>query len=107
MPHLNNKENTNTNQIISRQEDHLTQPCPSEEKQANKQKLSTNVTLDKAPTNIGPTLRGQKPKGRKNSTFFKERFQLSLKPGTRRSPTQEVKKNNEKTEKYYTNQGVN
>jgi len=32
MPHLNNKQNKNTNQIISRQEYHLTQPCPSEEK---------------------------------------------------------------------------
>ena len=29
----------------------------------------------------GPTLGGQKPKGRKNSNFFKERIQLSLKPG--------------------------
>ena len=28
-----------------------------------------------------PILGGQKPKGRKNSTFFKERIQLSLKPG--------------------------
>ena len=28
----------------------------------------------------GPILGGQKPKGRKNSTFFKEKIQLSLKP---------------------------
>ena len=28
-----------------------------------------------------PVFRGQKPKGRKNSTFFKERIQVSLKPG--------------------------
>ena len=33
MPHLNNKQNKNTNTIISRQDYHLTQPCPSEEKQ--------------------------------------------------------------------------
>ena len=32
----------------------------------------------------GPNLGGQKPKGRKNSTFFKERIQLSLKPRKRR-----------------------
>ena len=38
MPHLNNKENKNTNQIISRQDYHLTQPCPSEEKQTNNNK---------------------------------------------------------------------
>ena len=31
----------------------------------------------------GPILGGQKPKGRKNSTFFKERIQLYLKPGKR------------------------
>ena len=32
MPHLNKKQNKNTNPIISRQDHHLTQPCPSEEK---------------------------------------------------------------------------
>ena len=31
-----------------------------------------------------PTLGGQKPEERKNSTFFKERIQLSLKAGKRR-----------------------
>ena len=35
----------------------------------------------------GPSLGGQKPKGRKNSTFFKETIQLSLKPGKRRPQT--------------------
>ena len=50
MPHLNNKQNKNTNSVISRQDYHLTQPCPSEEKQTNKQKLSTNLTLYKVYT---------------------------------------------------------
>ena len=36
----------------------------------------------------GPNLGGQKPKGRKNSTLFKERIQLSLKPGKSRPQTQ-------------------
>ena len=46
----------------------------------------------------GPTLGGQKPKERKN---------LTLKPGKRRLQTQYVKKNNnEKAEKYYTNEGI-
>ena len=36
----------------------------------------------------GQTLGGQKPKGGKNSIFFKERIQLSLKPGKRRPETQ-------------------
>ena len=46
----------------------------------------------------GPNLGGQKPKGRKNST---------LQPQKRRPQTQEVlKNNNEKPEKYYTNEGT-
>ena len=32
-PHPNNKQNKNTKPIISRQNYHLTQPCPSEDKQ--------------------------------------------------------------------------
>ena len=44
------------------------------------------------PTNLtqttGPTLGGQKPKGRKNSTFIKEIIQLPLTPGKRRPQTQ-------------------
>jgi len=36
----------------------------------------------------GPSLGGQKPKERQNSTFFKERIQFSLKPGKKRPPTQ-------------------
>ena len=51
------------NPIISRQDYHLTQPCPSEEKQ---QKLSTEISpYTKLTQNSGPTLGGQKPKGRK------------------------------------------
>ena len=36
-PHLNNKQNKNTNTITSRKDYNLIQPCPSEEKQTNKQ----------------------------------------------------------------------
>ena len=36
----------------------------------------------------GPNLGGQKPKGRNNSTFFKEIIQFSLKPGKKRPQTQ-------------------
>jgi len=58
-PHLNNKQNKNTNPITRRQDYHLTQLCPSEEKQTNKQKQqqqpknknSTNITLYEAHTN--------------------------------------------------------
>ena len=50
----------------------------------------------------GPILGWQKPKGRKNSTFFKERIQpslriqLTLKPGKRRPQTITLKNNNER-----------
>ena len=46
----------------------------------------------------GPILGGQKPKGRNNST---------LKPGKGNLKHNNLKKNNEKTEKYYTNEGAN
>ena len=39
---LNNKENKNTSQIISRQNNHLTQPYPSEEKQTNKNSVQVS-----------------------------------------------------------------
>ena len=77
----------NTNQIISRQEYHLTQPCPSEEKQTNKNSAQISPYMKLTKT-TGPALGGQKPKGRKNSNFVKERIQLSLKPGKRRPQTQ-------------------
>ena len=46
-PHLNNKENKNTNSVISRQYYNLTQLCPSEEKQTNKNsaQISTYIKL--------------------------------------------------------------
>ena len=68
----------NTNPTISRQDYHLTQPCPAEEKQTNKN--STQISpYRKLTQTTGPTLGGQKPKGRKNST---------LKPGKKRLQTQ-------------------
>ena len=63
--HLNNKQNKNTNSIISRQDYHHTQPCPSEEKQTNKQKLSTNLTLCEAYTNHWTNLRRAETKRKK------------------------------------------
>jgi len=41
MPHLNNKQNKNTNPVTSRQDYHLTQPCPSEGKQTNNKQTKT------------------------------------------------------------------
>ena len=59
------------------QDYHLTQPCPSEEKQTkNSAQISTYTKLTQM---TGPNLGGQKPKRRKNST---------LKPGKRRPQTQ-------------------
>ena len=71
---------------MSRQDYHLTQPSPSEEKQTKTQHKSHPIGSSLQTT--GPTLRGQKPKGRKNSHFFKEKIQLGLKPGERRPQIQ-------------------
>ena len=76
------QKDKNKNPIISRQNYHLTQLCPSEEKQTNKNSAQFSPCTKLTQT-AGPSLGGQKPKGRKNST---------LKPGKRRSQTQEVKK---------------
>ena len=81
-PHLNNKQNKNTNPIISRQNYHLTQPCPSEEKQTNKNSAQISPYTKLIQT-TGPTLGGQKAKRRKNST---------LNPGKRRPHTQYISK---------------
>ena len=80
-PHLNNKQNKNTNQITSIQDYHLTPSCPSEEKQTNKQTNKNSAQISpymKLTETTGPTLGGQKSKGRKNST---------LKPGKRKPQT--------------------
>ena len=51
MPHLN-KQSKNTNPVISRQDHHFTQPCPSEKKQTNKQtKTQHKSHLIQAHTN--------------------------------------------------------
>ena len=70
--HLNNKQYKNTNKIIRRQNYHLTQPCPSEEKQKTNKNSAQISPYMKLTQTTGTTLRGQKPKGRKNSTFSKE-----------------------------------
>jgi len=61
MPHLNNKENKNTNPIISRQHHHLTQPCPSEQKQTKKNSAKISPYMMLIQT-TGPSLGVQKPK---------------------------------------------
>ena len=52
--------------IISRQDYHLTQSCPSEEKETNKQKLSTNLTLYEAYTNHWTNIRRAETKRKKD-----------------------------------------
>ena len=68
MPHPNNKQSKNTNTIINQQDYHLTQPCPSEEKQRNKNSAQI-LPFTKLTQNTGPILGRQKSKGRKNSTL--------------------------------------
>jgi len=62
MLHPNNKQDKKTNPIISRQDYHLTQLCPSEGK---KKQLRTNLTLCKAYTNHWTNLRRAETKRKK------------------------------------------
>ena len=97
-PHLNKKQNKNTNPIISRQDYHLTQPCPSEEKQTNKNSAK-NLTLYEVYTNHWTNLRRAETKRKKEfglEAWEKETSNTSLK-----------KKIVKKAEKYYTNEGTN
>ena len=66
----------------------LTQPCPSEEKQITNKNSGQISPYTNLTQTTGPNLGGQKLKGKKNSTLFKERIQLSLKPGERKPQTQ-------------------
>ena len=70
MLHPNNKQDKNTNPIISRQDYHLAQLRPSEEKK--KKQLRTNLTLCKAYTNHWTNLRRAETKRKKNSTLKPE-----------------------------------
>ena len=70
-----------------RQDYNQIQPWPSGEKQTSKNSAQISPYMKLTQT-TGPTLGGQKPKGRKNSTFFKERIKLSMKPGKRRPQAQ-------------------
>jgi len=49
-PHLNNKQNKNINPIFSRQDYHITWPCPSDEKQTNKKSAQISPYTELTPT---------------------------------------------------------
>ena len=72
MPHLNNKQNKNTNPIISKQDYLFTQPLSVRGK-ASKQKLSTNLTLQEVYTNHWTNLR--KPETKRKKEFNLEAWE--------------------------------
>ena len=74
---------------------HLTQPCPSEEKQTNRKKLSTNLPLYKAYTNHWTKLRRAETKRKK---------EFNLEAWEKETSNTVI---NEKAEKYYTNEETN
>ena len=59
---------------------HLTQPCPSEEKQTNRKKLSTNLPLYKAYTNHWTKLRRAETKRRKEFNLLQGKNLTFLEP---------------------------
>ena len=60
--HLNNKQNKNTNPIHQTLQLHLTQPCPSEEKQTDKNSAQISPSKKLIQT-TGPSLEGRNQKG--------------------------------------------
>jgi len=79
MSHLNNKQNKNSKESSAdRINTSLTLDHQRKNKQTNKNSAQISPYTKFTQTS-GPTLGGQKQKGRKNSTFFKERIQLSFK----------------------------
>ena len=97
-PHLNNKQNKNTNPIISRQDYPLTQPCPSKEKQPHKK------TQHKSH-HIG-SLHKPRDQPRRAETKRKKEFNLEA-WGKETSNIIHLEESNENAEKYYTNEGTN
>ena len=100
MPHLHN--NNNKTSIISRQDYHLTLPCPSEEnKQTNKQTNKNSAQISpykKLTQTTEPTLEGRNQKEERIQPWSLEKWDLEH---------SKLQKNNEKAEKYYANEGTN
>ena len=83
MPHLNNKKKKIQTQSSA---DRIATSLSLAHQRKNKQRNKNSAQISayrKLTQTTGPTLGGQKPKGRKNSI---------LKPGKRRPQTQKVKK---------------
>ena len=98
MPLPNNKQNKNTNSVISRQDCHLTQPCPSEEKQANKQTQHKSHPIRSLHKPLDQTERGET---KRKKEFNLEDWEKEI------SNIISEKNNNEKAGKYHTNEGTN
>ena len=86
----------------------LTQPCPSRgktNKQTNKNSAQISPYMKLTQT-TGPILGGQKPKGRIQFSSRKD-FNFPWNLGKGDLKHNNLQKNNEKAEKYYTNEGTN
>ena len=106
MPQLKNKQ---TKKQTKSSADRSTTSLSLAHQRKNKRKNKNSAQIlpyTKLTQTTGPILGGQKQKERKNSTVIKERIQISLKPGKGDLKHNKLK-NNEKAEKYYTNEGTN
>ena len=99
--HLNNKQNKNTNSIISRQDYHHTQPCPSEEKQTNKNSVQVSP-YKKLMQTTGPNIEGRRQKEERIQPWSLEKGDLKHNMSKKKR-----EKRKEKAEKYYTNEWAN
>ena len=73
----------------------------------NKQKLTVNFTLYEAHTNHWTNVRRAETKRKKEFNLLQGKNSLSFKPGKKRPQTQYVFLENEKAERYYTNEETN
>ena len=96
MPHLNKKQNKNTNPISSSQDYHLTQPCHSEEKQTNEQNSAQVSPYTKLSQKLDQEGRNQKEQRIQPWSLGKEDIKHN-----------KLKIKNENAEKYYTNEATN
>ena len=92
MPHLN-KQTKNTIPTISRQDYHLTQPCPSEEKQTKTHHKSHPIQSSNKPLDQTSEGRNQRKKEFNPESWEKETSnRMSFKKKMQRSTTQRKEK---------------
>ena len=78
---IKNLKNKNTHPIISRQDQHLTQPCPSEEKQTNKKTQHKSHPIQSSHKPLDQSQEGRKQKQERIQPSSRKEFNFPLSLG--------------------------